>query len=403
VVKDAASQHEHALRELLDEARQSGQSTSAQRRHHIVPSFYLKRWADDGKLRVTEIDERRSWVTTPRRAAAETDYYRLDSPDLESQEIPPLLFEVTLGRVEQWGADFIEAAGSDPAALLRDDEQRVFFSIYLAFQYVRGRNFRSFSHASMNDYFKLTYGGMTDAGIRRFLKDRGRAPTAEAVAEMRDFLRQLNSGDITVGPQKAAVIGMSGQFVEELGLRLFARHWRIYSVPPILVTCDEPVVPIDGPPHSRRELSSIGKAGVVVFALTPWLLLAAFDVANASPAAPDQLSHCDIADLNREIAAASHRYAYERPRRATVGAFNMPPAPAATAISEPMPVGDAADQRFLIRSHRPGRWAAAAQPPRWPVERWFYGSWIRNPPIPNPPLTVALPYEEETQRPLDGY
>lgn len=75
-----------------------------------MPSFYLKRWGDDGNLRVTEIDKRRPWVATPRRAAAETGDPRA-------------------GR--KMRADFIESAISDPDALLRDDEERVFFSIWL--------------------------------------------------------------------------------------------------------------------------------------------------------------------------------------------------------------------------------------------------------------------------------
>lgn len=392
MVADDATLHEEALRALLEEARQSGESASAPRKHHLVPASYLKYWADGEKLRVTNVDEKKSWPATPRKAATETDYYRIESPDLDPEGIPPLLFEVTLSKVERWGADFIDAAIVDQNAVLRDDQQRVLFSIYMAFQYLRGRNFRAFSRAAMNDYFKLTYGEMTDAGVRHFLQKRGRDPTAEAIAEVRRFLDQLNSGDIMVGPQKASVIGMSGKLVETIGLLLFARQWRIYSVPPILVTCDEPVVPIAGPRRCRTERGGIGDAGVVIFPLTPGLLLAAFDGVKASPAAPDQLGHCDIADLNREIVAASSTYAFERPGRTTGYAFKLPSAPPPTAMSEPIPVADAGDGRFLIRSHRPSRWSAETHPPPWPVERWFYGSWVRHPLIPDPPLSVPLLY-----------
>lgn len=369
---DDTSLHEKALRDLLEEARQSGESPSAQRRHHIVPAFYLKHWAEDGKLRVTDIDKGRSWPATPRRAATESDYYRIDSPELDPTEVPPLLFEVTLSRVERWGADFIDAAIADQDSLLRDEEQRVLFSVYMAFQYLRGRNFRSFYQAAINDYFKLTYGEMTDAGIRRFVEDGGREPTDQAIAEVRQFLGHLNSGVVDVRPQKAAVIGFSGQLVEEIGLLIFAREWQIYSVPPILITCDEPVVPIPGPPRPRAERGGIGNAGVVIFPLTPRLLLVAFDGVHASPPAHDRLSYSDIADLNREVAAASSTYAFERPRRTTVTALKLPPAPPPTAMSERVPIVDPNDRRFLIRSHRPSRWFADPHPPPWPVERWFH-------------------------------
>jgi hypothetical protein len=55
--------HEVALRELIEEARRSGESRSAPRRHHLVPVFYLKQWADDGKIRMTDIDRGKSWMS----------------------------------------------------------------------------------------------------------------------------------------------------------------------------------------------------------------------------------------------------------------------------------------------------------------------------------------------------
>jgi hypothetical protein len=42
-----------------------------------VPAFYLRHWADDGKLRVTDIDRRHSYVTTSEKAARETDFHSL--------------------------------------------------------------------------------------------------------------------------------------------------------------------------------------------------------------------------------------------------------------------------------------------------------------------------------------
>jgi hypothetical protein len=240
----------------------------------------------------------------------------------------------------------------------------------MAFQYVRGRNFRAFSHASMNDYFKLTYGEMTHAGIRHFLQEEGQEATPERIAEMRQFLERLNSGDITVGPQKASVIGMSGKLVEEIGLHLFARGWRIYQVPEMLLTCDEPVVPIAGPRHRRTERSGVGNAGVVIYPLTPGLLLAMFDGFNACPAQPHELNYRHVAGLNGEIAAASSIYAFERPAHNIASGLRLPKAPDPVSMAAPIPVDDTRE-RYLIRSHRPSRWANAKRPPPWPVERWF--------------------------------
>jgi hypothetical protein len=364
------TRHDNALRELIDEARRSGESRSAPRRHHLVPAFYLNFWAKGAKIRVTHLDEARSWTSSPKNAALQTDFYRVDSPDLDPQEVPPLLFETALSKFEQWGADFINAAIDNPAAPGRNDEMRLRFSLFMAMQYVRGRHFRAVARASMTDFLKLRYGQLTEMGIRHLLQDRGLEPTEENVDKMRRFIRDLNSGELTLGPDKASLVGISGRMVPEIGSYLFDRGWHIYQLPSILVTCDEPLVPIAGPPHARDVRAGVADASVVIFPLTPSLLLAMFDGLNAWPQRPYRLDYGDIADLNREITGAASVYAFETPERKTALALGVPKAPEAISRTEPAPV-DAEDQRFLIQRQRPSRWANATPMPPWPVERWF--------------------------------
>ena len=318
-----AARHEAALSGLIDEARRNGESRSAARKHHLVPEFYLKHWADDGKIRVTNVDEGKSWVTTPNKAAFETDYYRIDSPEIDPQEVPPLLFETALSKIEQWGAEYIKALIVDPNTKI-DDEQRVLFSLYMAMQYVRGRHFRAVARASATDYFKLKYGQLTQRGMRNLLQERGLEVNDENIARIRRFSNDLDSGDFTLGPSKASLLGISGQMVSNIGRYLFERGWHVYLVPPILVTCDEPVIPVPGPPHPRSERGGVADAGVVLFPLTPSLLLAMFDDENASPRRPYTLGHADLAEINREIVGASSAYAFERPSRRTAAALEVP-------------------------------------------------------------------------------
>ncbi|MEZ5132997.1 MAG: DUF4238 domain-containing protein [Mycobacterium sp.] len=365
-----ATAHEQALRELIDEARRSGESTSAPRGHHLVPAFYLNRWADDDKLRVTDIDRRKSWVTTPKRAAKETDYYRIESSDLDPNEIPPMLFEVTLSKVEQWGADFINAAITDPADAARDDELRMLFSLFMGFQCVRGRSYRNVICAAANDSIKLAYGDITDVGIRHVLAHRGIEATADNIALFQGFVDDLNSGNLTVSPEKAALIGMSGQLAYDIGQSLFVRGWRIYQVPRVLVTCDEPVISIAGPPHPRSERAGVSNAGVVIFPLTPGLLLAMFNGVTARPAPPDELGPHDLGQINREIISAASTYVFERPGRNLAGMVKVPKAADPITRAKPVPI-DGTGQRAMIRSYRPTRWSNARRPPSWPVERWF--------------------------------
>jgi hypothetical protein len=360
--------HQAALRELLEEARRSGESRSAARRHHLVPAFYLSQWADEGKIRVTDVNESRSWITTPKRAASETDYYRVEAPDIDPDQVPPLLFEVAMSKAERWGADFIAAALDDPAAVI-SDEQRVLFSIYMAFQYVRGRSYRTFAHALATELFNLQYGEITNEGIRRLLLERGSDPNPEQVTRVREFVDQLNRGDVTIRPDQPSVISMSGKSVEQIGLHLFARGWRMYRVPRLLLTCDEPVIPIAGPPHSRDERGGVGNAGVVIFPLAPDLLLAMFDGINARPPRGDELGCTDIAEINREIVAASSTYAFERPSRRVAAAFDVPKT-VKEIVRETLVPADGSERR-LIRTQRPSRWANQTHAPPWPVERWW--------------------------------
>lgn len=113
--------------------------------------------------------------------------------------VPPLLFETALSKIEQWGAQFINAAIADPDVRI-DDESRVLFSIYMAMQYVRGRHFRAVAKASATGYFKLKYGQLTEKGIRHVLPDRGLEIATESIAEVRRFADDLNTDNLALGP-----------------------------------------------------------------------------------------------------------------------------------------------------------------------------------------------------------
>lgn len=70
------------VRAIFEQAVKNAEGTPP-RKHHLVPASYLRRWAEDGKVRVTVVDEGRSYLSAPETAACETDYYRLDHPDVD--------------------------------------------------------------------------------------------------------------------------------------------------------------------------------------------------------------------------------------------------------------------------------------------------------------------------------
>lgn len=242
------------------------------------------------------------------------------------------------------------------------------FSLYMAMQYVRGRHFRAVVRASVTDYLKLKYGRMTDKGIRYVLAQRGLEASPENISRMRRMTDDLDEGHVLLGPTKASLLGISGQMVSDIGFYLFKRGWHIYATPPILLTCDEPVVPVPGPPPSRGERGGVADAGVVLYPLSPSLLLAMFDGRGARPRAPHDLSYADLAEINLEVVGASSTYTFERATRDTARALQVPKAgdPTSRTITQ----GRQGDLH-VIRRQRLSRWANAASAPPWPVERWF--------------------------------
>ncbi len=92
------------LSELVQQAISN--EGAAPRKHHLIPAFYLRCWEAEGLLRVTDVDQRHSYLTSAANAARETDFFSLESHDLDPNEVPPLLAETALSRLE---ADAAEA------------------------------------------------------------------------------------------------------------------------------------------------------------------------------------------------------------------------------------------------------------------------------------------------------
>lgn len=100
---------------LMEQARRN--EYSGPKKHHLVPSSYLRRWEVAGKLRVTDVEAKRSHTTAAAKAARETDFYRLEADGLDPELVPPLLFETLLSQVEGWGKRIIDELVSDTPTL----------------------------------------------------------------------------------------------------------------------------------------------------------------------------------------------------------------------------------------------------------------------------------------------
>jgi len=122
------------LEAFLERARRN--EVSAPRKHHLVPASYLDRWAEDGRVRVTQVEDGTSYETSPGKAARITDFYRLEAEGLDPEQLPPLLFETLLSEVEAWAKTIIDQLVTQPRTL--DPDLVAKSAWFLAFQFTRG-------------------------------------------------------------------------------------------------------------------------------------------------------------------------------------------------------------------------------------------------------------------------
>jgi hypothetical protein len=365
------------LFKVLEQARQAGQK-SAPRKHHLVPASYLARWAVDGQIRVTEVDSRNSYTTAPNKAARETDVYRLEHEQVDPEQVPPLLMETVLGRLEHTAKVVIDRIIAEGNRADISDQDRFETAWHIASQLTRGRAFRQETKQLLNEMYRQLYAGITDDEIAERLASRGTEPTPDLIAEHRQWHEELQAGASEFQRPTVSDISNAGLAAKEAAEHVFARRWVLMQTKPVLVTCDEPVIMLSGPGAPRNERAGVANAGVLLFPLSPSHLLALFHDSMA-PEPPWELDAFETADVNREILAATTRWAFERSDREVTLRMPTPPAPPATALSEEMLLPDGS---LLARNYKPNRWSSVPTPPPWPVPRWWAPGWrVSYPPM----------------------
>lgn len=157
------------------------------RRHHIVPRFFLERFADQaGRLRGVDFHREASFITSPKEAAVETDFYTV-----EVQGSPSDAAERALAEVEHMVAHAFRTIGDGewPMSL----ETRTGVANFLALQMVRGRRFREDVERMSEQNFRafMRAEGNRPASIRQAYRAvEGHYPTDQEVAELAEMMRE---------------------------------------------------------------------------------------------------------------------------------------------------------------------------------------------------------------------
>lgn len=240
----------------------------------------------------------------------------------------------------------------------------------MALQHTRGHSFREEQRKLANDYLKLQYERVNDEGIRHMLRRRGMSVTPASVQAVRKDLDDLKSGELFVRPQDAALVGQAVRAADYIGEYLLYRDWAVYRTPPILVTCDEPLILLGGPGWPRTKRAGIANSGVIVFPLAPDALLA-MPHPDLAGVRGGELDHGETAEINREICIQAARWAFERPSRKITTKVSTPPPPEPTVLEREVAITKRGE---VVRSYRPTRWINVEDPPPWPVSRWWRGA-----------------------------
>ena len=123
-------------------------------KHHFVPKSYLKRWEESGQLQVTDVDTKVTYKTSAERAAKETDFYRIEHPDIDPNVIEPLAFENLLGKIETIAKLEIDELLERPPGIVDDRMTWEDLGYFIAFQVTRGREYRRTNQAMIADIYR---------------------------------------------------------------------------------------------------------------------------------------------------------------------------------------------------------------------------------------------------------
>ncbi|WP_437773505.1 DUF4238 domain-containing protein [Arthrobacter sp. KNU40] len=353
------------LRELVERSR----TNDAARKHHVVPNSYLRRWSGPThRVQVSDLNTGKSYVTSPGNAARVTDFYLLESPDLDPDEIPPAFVENLLALIEGRAVPALDTLLAHSADGM-SGQDKADISVFLGFQLARGQQTREMIQQLAADISPHLHSvtNMTEDGIKALLASKKIPFTEQILTEVTDFQKGLQDGSIVMLPQQAALVGMPISMAMELAEHLYIRHWVLFRTRPILFTSDEPVVAIGGPGRPRNRRAGIGTAPVVVFPIAPDALLVMFSN-EPRPEYLEDLTLIELAEVNRETAASASRWVIDREGRKAALAFDIPPWPDSVTSVEEQTIENG---NKLMHGTWLNRWAGTDSPPPWPVLRWF--------------------------------
>lgn len=289
-------------------------TSSEPKRHHFVPKFYLRNFADNKKrIRMYErASKKKPIVTSVSNAAVESGFYTvIEESGEESQKVERLLAVIE---------------GEAKAAIVRllkgqfppDPESRNFLALFLALQILRTPEHRRQYEASVDYVQKVLLEGWTPDYAHERLEQAGIKPSDEAVAEIMDVVQ--NPDRYRFVPHQNEHIKIMLSVASQIASVIGARAWLLgHCKTTTFITGDHPVVWNSRPSETSRYVGvGIGNADEVYYPLDRHHVLA-LAPPNTLPERPIPLVKDNVLFVNSLVAEYSHRWVFQHPDDEPVG------------------------------------------------------------------------------------
>jgi Protein of unknown function (DUF4238) len=228
------------------------------RRHHIVPRFYLRRFADE-KERLVAVDLANPTKRKPvsvNDAAVEKDFYTV----IDDTGSPSVAVERLLAHIEGWASPAIERA-SFGVLFPPQPNDRAALSLLIALQLVRGRDIRRQMEAMCDSTMKLMLEGIdTDERAAAYLRGQGvESPDEAQIRAVRDLAENLDNIEILPDANEH-IRTMLLVATDHMWPIILNMRWVVGRFPePALLTSDSPVSYYVRP-EDRDPLRGVGLA-----------------------------------------------------------------------------------------------------------------------------------------------
>lgn len=348
--------HEWLSEEFVAESQRLAEG-EASKKHHYVPQMYLNRWAVDGLIQPTQVDSRTVHAAQPPKFVAQAkNFYSLPRSS-STMDLPLKWIEKHLSRIEDPCAARLSELEAWGQGVVSDDALKRDLAVFLGLQITRTPSNRERTLVMVNAPISAK---------RALIEPLGISAADLAEARKKDADPKQRALDLMIKTVRRAAAHA-----------LYLREWAVYRTSDPIVTCDDPVILVAGPPVPRFVTAGVVGSAAVLYPINPYQVLVMLRQ-DLHHRGPYRLDAAETQGINIEVVGAASKTTFERPGDEIAVNICVPPRPARDVpLTDDDVVGlesGAAFEKLLLNMMPPSRWSNLNAGPNWPVARWYRGA-----------------------------